>query len=91
LDEINTKLDSQFRNIHQRRLPNYEAQSSIEVKSFIPSKYRDDMGVMTLKEQRKETVKNYIEALDEMYEGLVFKPYWNQIFYPNGTIKKYHD
>ena len=49
------------------------------------------MGVMTLKEQRKETVKNYIEALDEMYEGLVFKPYWNQIFYPNGTIKKYHD
>lgn len=26
-----------------------------------------------------------------MYDGLIFKPYWNQIFYPNGTIKKYHD
>ena len=25
-----------------------------------------------------------------MYEGLVFKPYWNQKYFPEGTLQNYH-
>jgi hypothetical protein len=43
-----------------------------------------------LREQRQETVHNYLDSIDTLYEGLIFKPYWNKVFYPNGTIDKYH-
>ena len=49
------------------------------------------MKVLSLREQRQETMHNYLDQIDTLYEGLVFKPYWNQAYYPDGTLSNYHD
>ena len=48
------------------------------------------MKILSLREQRQETIHNYLDQIDSLYKGLVFKPYWNQAYYPEGTLSNYH-
>ena len=49
-----------------------------------------DMKLLSLREQRQETIHNYLDQIDTLYKGLIFKPYWNQACYPEGTLSNYH-
>ena len=49
-----------------------------------------DMKILSLREQRQETIHNYLDWIDSLYNGLIFKPYWNQAYYPDGTLSNYH-
>ena len=54
--------------------------------TFIPVKIPIDKPSLNFNQKKQKTIHNYIEHLEDMYENMIYKPYWNKVFYPSRIL-----
>jgi hypothetical protein len=55
----------------------------------MPEKVPTNYLSLNLNQRKSKTNHNYADHLEDMYDNMIYKPYWNKVFYPSRILSDF--